>query len=303
MDVFQIDDEVAAALIVSQLNIGRIEMWTTRRLPFEPKGALLEARTRLRRELMEMSPRTDELLEATYRSTVLDFVDTENVLIYNVGTSAFANSSKFGLRFVREFAPPPQATFGNPSFCWQHYHIYSDTAQRGRRTLAHPPAVARFEFGLPHLSSSLKPHEYWWAAKKALLHTSIDRDMFQGTFSTQILISGPLTIGNVATLFKPMFDGVLAALHFDPTPSDIACQLLADKLQVDLMEVVSAIQSPHNALLGRRNVVSPYRNFVKWNPADDLCVVGELAIRHVPTPDYLIRVELSEDSSPRDASA
>jgi hypothetical protein len=85
-------------------------MWTTRRLPFEPTGALLEARAKLREQLQRLRVGQHEWLEAKYLSIVQGLVDTENVLLYNVGMSALATASTHGLRFSREFSTPPAMT-------------------------------------------------------------------------------------------------------------------------------------------------------------------------------------------------
>jgi hypothetical protein len=101
---------------------GRIEMWSTHRLPYEPKGALAAARNELRRRLPFMVPIGDRFLEARYVSPIRTFVDTENVLVYNVGPSAFRSAARYGIEFKREYSPVPlDASEKTP---WMHYHRY-----------------------------------------------------------------------------------------------------------------------------------------------------------------------------------
>src|SRR4051794_16426556 len=102
---------------------GQIEMWSTHRLPFEPKGALLGARNELRRRVSNMLPVSDRILEARYISPTHSFVDTENVLIYNVGPSAFRSAASHGIEFLRDYGSVPADA--SETIPWMHYHRYS----------------------------------------------------------------------------------------------------------------------------------------------------------------------------------
>src|SRR5689334_22117958 len=65
---------------------GEVSAWSEVRLPFQPKGEMLEFRQRLDAAIRAMAPGAGGQLVATY--TAADphaLIDTENVLFYNVG--------------------------------------------------------------------------------------------------------------------------------------------------------------------------------------------------------------------------
>jgi hypothetical protein len=64
-----------------------VESWSTSRLQIEPKGWQLQMRSDLRDALSAMVPPPHKVLPATYGAADTgDFVDVENVLLYNVGS-------------------------------------------------------------------------------------------------------------------------------------------------------------------------------------------------------------------------
>lgn len=291
MAIWQIEDSFAAALIRSESESGRVEMWTTRRLPFEPKGALLEARNHIRRELKKLVANSETSLDAQYISAHTGFVDTESVLLYNVGPSAFALASRFGLRFTRQFAEPPATPNGES--VWRHYHSYSLVP---RLALDHSfSSIARFRIHLPKLSLSLKVHDYWWAAKESLASVENYFNSLSGPYSMTMEIDGPAFHGNYAALVKPLFDGVISSLHHDPTveSTDPVSNRIAGKLNVTPVQVAEYLGESANSVLGSRKVVSPYRQFVKWNPQDELCLVGQLLVQHRDSSSWTIDVAVS----------
>jgi hypothetical protein len=283
-------DNSAAALIRSDHEQHCVEMWTTQRLPFEPRGVLLVARDSLRTELRKLTATPQLILEACYTSTSTGFVDTENVLLYNVGPSAFASATRYGLIFTREFADPPKAP--NDEGAWRHCHRYTFIPSNTSRIDA--PSAVQFRFELATLIPSLKPHHYWWAAKQGLNVVKSRYADITGAYEVSIHISGPKLLSNHAAIVKPLFDGVISALHFDPTiePSAPVCHLLATALGASETTVAEALRNPVNAVFGRRRVVAPYREFIKWNPADELCMTGRLRPTRCESTNWSIDVAI-----------
>src|SRR5258708_10782563 len=78
-----------------------VEVWSSFRLPFQPADAALELRRELRAAIRRLEDPGDRLLDCAYTSAAADFVDTENVLIYNVGPAAFSAAARNGLRLQR----------------------------------------------------------------------------------------------------------------------------------------------------------------------------------------------------------
>src|SRR5690348_2760915 len=99
----------------------RVELWLDSRLPFEPRGWHLEARGALRSALKTLAVPPAGTLCAAYTSTETSFCDVENVLFYNVGTGAFADLTRNGLRFERNFGSPSNSPSGRR---YAHHHVY-----------------------------------------------------------------------------------------------------------------------------------------------------------------------------------
>ena len=76
-----------------------VELWSSVRVPFEPRAWVREMRDDLREAVRRLVARPGRLLHATYSSLEDDFVDTENVLIYNVGPAHLGSAARYGLRF------------------------------------------------------------------------------------------------------------------------------------------------------------------------------------------------------------
>lgn len=94
-----------------------VETWSTARLPFEPKESLLALRTDLRAALRSLDPAPGMQLHAVYGAADDgQFVDTENVLLYNVGTAALRHLADSAVAFERTFTypPPPDEAIGGP---------------------------------------------------------------------------------------------------------------------------------------------------------------------------------------------
>ena len=69
-----------------------VERWSSQRLPFEPKGWMLEYRSALREALGRLDPARGPVLIASFASTDRKPCDVENLLLYNLGLSALSNN-------------------------------------------------------------------------------------------------------------------------------------------------------------------------------------------------------------------
>jgi hypothetical protein len=292
MTLWQRNDGAVKVLINSDLENRCVEMRSSFRLPFEPKRIPLEARSRLRQLLSQLNANPGEILEARFITTRHEFVDLENVLLYNVGNAAFSASSRSGLRFVRDVAAPLAALDGTSDWNYCHEYCVKPAASivAGREKLC-----AELEFTLPKIGSATKWYNYWWAMK----HGSCEKfaeHLPTSPFSLRIEISGPPLKTYLAAITKPLFDGVISAFHFDPDINDdaVVCKLLAQKLKVAADEVGRQLRNDQDHTLGPRQLVRPYRQFVKCNPADDECLDGELSFRRDATEGWRIRVVMAD---------
>lgn len=263
----------------------RVDAWTDFRLPFEPRDEKKQCRTELRAALELLTVPAGQLLAAVYASDDLSFCDAENVLLYNVGMSAFREHMHTGLQIERAFsaAPSPEA------IARKHHHAYFGIAPHDgfqhwkvRGVLAKAAAV-------PQPGTLGKPAA-WWAAVAGAPLTS--NGATEGPFALEVVWRPPLSRRpQLHTALKPMLDGVIAALHsHDGSAIEVIADLLARPTGLGRSQIQQMLMPEREAPLGRRRLLSPYRNFVQWNPADDRCVaarvvlgepqaLGELAIR------------------------
>ncbi|QDU46842.1 hypothetical protein Mal52_53650 [Symmachiella dynata] len=239
-----------------------VQFWVDTRLPFEPKGNMREARDALRKALLSLEPKSGHILAATYRSLDCRFCDVENVLLYNVGAAAFAAVAMEGLRFERNRTQPPSSPCGGS---FNHYHEY-----RLIEPSHSPPRdpCCSLNFEICSLTSATKPHQIWWPASVA--STGPSRAV-NGLFEMRVIVKLPNAVRNMTSVIKPLLDGVISALHSDPQPSPDAVTRLAAKTGWKSEEIIHRLQSPQCPVLGPRRLLDAYRDFVKWNPADDLC--------------------------------
>jgi hypothetical protein len=259
----------------------RVEFWTKIRLPFEPKDALLNARNDLRLALRSLKPRPGQSLQATYASAERSFCDVENVLFYNVGPATFGGLAGSGISFDRSWSPVPPLSGDTPM---AHYHCY----QLVDALPVRPDApLWQSRFPLPPLSSSIKPHSIWWEASRAAASPSVS---LNESFELKVLLGTPTPIPNLATIIKPLLDGLISAFHIDSQADGDVIQRLAAKTGWPEDEIRRRLTQPTAPLLGARRLVSAYRNFVKWNPADELC--ERCTVQQSITSVRFCRVEL-----------
>ena len=120
---------------------GRVEGWATSPLPFEPKGPLLEYRQALREALGRLAPGMGQTLVAMFASGDTRRCDVENLLVYNLGVSAFAHLNLDEVVLARSWDPP--APPGGVPTTLAHHHGYELTDGQppaplwGVRAIAH----------------------------------------------------------------------------------------------------------------------------------------------------------------------
>lgn len=270
-----------------------VEMWTAKRLPYGRRDIFRDVRGYLFHQLSRLIPGPGLQLYAKYVSPIDGFADTENVLFYNVGTSAFRVFSRTGLTFEREFSVVPVAPDENSS--WQHYHRYSllDYIPQPKQFLT---PIARLIFDLPCIKGDSKPHIYWWPAKCGFFERLHHNDITAKPYGLKVLIEGPLLKINLSAIMKPLFDGIISALHFDQSilPDDPRCLRLSNALAVPCDQVSEALCNSQKSLFGmRKPLLRPTASFVAWNPADELCHRGELSYSTHALSNWIITAEVT----------
>jgi len=255
-----------------------VEVWSSVRLPFEPKGWLLDLRNEIRSAVKKVQGTDDAMLHAQYVSAQEDFCDVENVLLYNVGPAAFNHLCRQGLSFERGFAEPPQVrgSVGMP-----HYHRYSLTGLTDKpQYWVKGDRLAEWAgIECPPFRSDNKPHSFWYAMKQAAVNTIGEMDIPR-YFGMELTINAPRNSHiNLPSVIKPLLDGVICVLHaHDGTGNSVIVGRLAKHLGENESIVEELLMDRRHAVLGTRHLLHPFRQGIQWNPADDLCVTAKILL-------------------------
>lgn len=282
-----------------------VEAWSTVRLPFEPRGWLIQFRQNLRIALSVLAPPFEsEVLHAVYAAKASEFVDTENVLLYNVGSGSLRSLMTYGVRFERGYmipAPPAVGLRTGPL----HYHRYALAPRhpcyehwRSGRLLA--------RFDHVRIDQIAKPGPIFVAIRR-----SAEPPLLPSTtpirFGIALTLEGPRTEG-LSGLIKPLLDGVICAYHHhDGRDLDNVAERLHRAGLGPARTLSSQLQDERWQVLGSRRLVKPFRDGVQWNPADDACLAADIQIQWQPVRSWQLSgslVEIGEHpaSSHRDAS-
>ncbi|RJE47920.1 hypothetical protein A7K50_01365 [Dehalobacter sp. MCB1] len=268
-----------------------VELWSNARLPFEPKGWLREMRDSLKISLKSLKGSERSMLYAVYASEQKDFCDVENVLLYNVGSGAFSNLCRNGLSLERSFSAPPVIPGHTEKI--PHYHCYQviDVKQdlehwKKIQTLAHWEDIS-----FPVIQSNSKPHSFWYAMKKGKVHISnnLRKPNF---FGIELMINVPYgTRINLAAVVKPLLDGIISSVHVhDGTNISLLSERLSDLIGTDQSTAENMLMDSATAVLGKINMLHPYRQGVQWSPADDLCMTVKILCKNSSTISNTWRV-------------
>jgi hypothetical protein len=254
-----------------------VELWSLKRLPFEPKGWLYDMRESLRTSIGQLVVTNNSILAATYTSSIEELCDVENILLYNVGTGIFKSTCQNGFILERSFASPILPASDSASYPhYQRYEIVPSQYQP-RHWPKHGVLASWDNIVLPKLSSSIKPHTFWHLLKNNPVSVFSD-EIYEGYFGIELDLSIPSNhTFNPAAIIKPLLDGIISAFHsYQGNNLDEVSRRLALNLAVKSDYVSARLQDTRFAILGSRCLLHPFQNNVQWNPADDKCVVIKL---------------------------
>ncbi len=248
-----------------------VEVWSSTRLPFEPRGWLRDMRERIRGALRGLPAAGDRGLDAVYMSGEAGLFDVENVLLYNVGAGALGHVARRGVRFRRERGAMPPRPDGRPARHYQRYGLVDPRTegQKGER-------LASFRFRLDHLNSDTEAHEVWWALVNGQV-TVARPGVYEGRFGLQVHLASRREC-NLSGILKPLFDGIICGFQADIGGTDpLVVERLSRALAQDAARIQAGLIAGTRGLLRGERLVTAYRDFVKWNPVDHRCEAGSVS--------------------------
>lgn len=277
---------MASAPFIVLSSHDRVEGWAAAPLPFQPMGWMLEYRQALRAAIGELPPAAGRTLVGRYASADARRCDVENLLLYNVGLSAFAHLQARDLVLVRSTLPrpPPDGT----SKALGHHHRY-DLADT-RPPAPSGPVVARL--GATPLRRPLRVESVWYDVRSRG-HVDVG-DGAGALLGVEVTVHRPPTSSRpgLVSMVKAVVDGLVSALHtHDGSQLDVVAERLGARLKVPRERVADLLSANPAGVLGLRRLLWPFRDFVQWNPADD--IIAWLRVRDAPSRTWELSATVS----------
>ncbi len=246
------------------------------RLPFEPKGEALALKEEIRRNVKLLNPREYNHLNARLITNDKEFFDVENILFYNVGSGAFSH-----LRLDEvSFSLVCDSNSLSNKYTYSYELISEATTEEINNT------ILEFSFEIDKMISDMKPLDYWHALKQGDI--KISKLMNPKEFGLSIVIEIPEKHRNITSLFKPMIDGLISAFHYQNSVDQDVLNNITKMKHISDDAVLSQLSRKDYTFLGERNLISSYRNGIKWNPEDEKCTKAN--IRQIKGLNNLIKV-------------
>lgn len=252
----------------------RAEAWSTTRLQFEPKGWQIEYRDALRRALKELEPADGSVLHGNYATPDHDFVDLENVLLYNVGSGAYSHLLAEGLHLRRIRSPDDRHRLS--------YEMDAPTP----RTPESGTVLAKFSTQIGVGVAAPRSAGTWWHHLRSAVTVPHHGALHTGEFGVDIILSGLHGGRTVAGQLKPLLDGLISALQVHTPAPGVPNERTRSQLALlgDPDTLWDLLTDSSVAVLGGCSLVRPGKVNLIWNPSDHLCTEIVVRVSQAATP-------------------
>ena len=261
-----------------------VKVWSSTRLPFEPKDWLKDLRGQIRQDLKRLKLERESVLYASYVSSEKIFCDVENILFYNVGPNNFDNLTRNGLRFERGFVEPPK--FGR--FRFPHFQQYSVKKNSFSYWKLENELATFSSAPLKNFSEHTKVDEVWFSLKRGNIKSLNSAESPQ-YFGLNIEVNSNKKM-KISSILKVLLDGIISTFQChlnDNEPS--LFDLVSKRLGINSKKVKELLLDKKNAILGSDKLIYKWSNSVKWNPKDD----GLVAVEIIPKYNNLMHTTFS----------
>ena len=272
-----------------------VEAWADAYIRFERRPVWQEQlRTEIRTRCGQLEPSAGQVLHATFFGDKRPNADVENVVLYYI--DSFRVAGRNGIRFELGAAVPSAPDGAEYPFCYRYALVPRSGAfadwQQGR-------TLASFDWtDLGAFAGEKKAAQVWLALARGQVEVFEPACAPETPFAVRVQVRPPHGRQPVwGGLVKGIFDGVICAFqaHTDTAVLPDVAARLARVLPADPVEIEKRLLDQRRAVLGVvPQLVRPYGDGVIWDPADHLCVAGELLLAEPVGPRWAIRGELIE---------
>ena len=265
----------------------QVWLWDTRYIPFERlTPGQHAARNALRLRVRSLAAATGEILHASYAGFKPANMDVENLVLYNIDATAggcFRSAVRHGVRFEMAVGPRRDPPSGRDLACSYQYRLISPGSN-----LSHWRPVRRLaDFtgaDLGRFPPARRLEQVWLAIHHTETQTTGQPTAPATMFAVFLTLGYPhaRTVGAHPELVKALMDGTVAAFQAhgnQKAVAELAARLaLATGRPADM--IAQALLNDERAVLGITDMLVRLRGTgVQWNPADHLCMAGQVLCR------------------------
>jgi hypothetical protein len=261
-------------------------LWAVHYIPFDRLSpGQREAREALRLAVRSLAAGTGEILDGSYAGFKPTNMDAENLVLYNIDATSggcFQLGARHGVRFELAAGPPRVPPSGQRFACSYRYRLISPASElsywRPTRRLASFTDARLGRFPVSH-----RLEQAWLAIHRADAEIA-GRKVAEGTpFAVSLTLSRPRAKTMVANpeLVKALIDGAVAAFQAPGDPAglgEIAVRIAAATGEPPSVITRILADNSRAALGAAGSLVHLRAAGVQWNPADHLCVAGQVQI-------------------------
>jgi hypothetical protein len=266
--------------------LAEVWLWAGHYIPFDRlSSGQREAREALRLAVRSMAAGTGEILDASYAGFKPASMDVENLVLYNIDAAAsgcFQPGVRHGVRFELAAGPRRMSPSDQRFACSYRYRLTSPGSElsywRPARRLA-----GFTEAGLGRFPASRRLEQAWLAIHRAEPEVAGQGIAAGAPFAVLLTLGCPRAKTVVAgpELVKTLIDGTVAAFQ---APGDLADSgEISARIGAATAEppgvITKILADDQRAVLGASGSLVYLRGAgVQWNPADHLCVAGQVLI-------------------------
>jgi hypothetical protein len=246
------------------------------RLPYEPRGWLLDFRRDLGAACGSLHAKPGEVLHAVYSSPDRSLVDIENALTYNLGNSAIRAAAVHGFVLERAYA--------GTAHHYRYALVPSTAAWTHWRPATH---LATMDLDAPRALFTDSKASWWWlAARRGRIITHATSSE---ALSLRITVAPPVGWrSSLVELVKTLGDGLVSALHVHTGPLDpVLNRAAVVEPGLTAAEFESHLTDPTPAALGGVNLVVPRASGLQWLPGDERIVVLDARLDPDASPGHV----------------